>query len=202
MLRRLPSQDLRARTMLQKDTETLRSQADASILALEAWLVISSRARNCLAHLNRPTDPASTVASVSIDEMRLSDLSRCTRASVLRAPNLGRVSYCEIAAVMDRYGWRFHDQWTGKPEPPALELLGSSLPRYLQMVTRAAEVRAERFAVGQKMRGLHEQEGLSGAEIGRLFGVSGAAAHASIQKNRRVAELRRLYPQPPPPAIS
>ncbi|MEE4455153.1 hypothetical protein V2S85_26265 [Novosphingobium resinovorum] len=140
------------------------------------------------------------MAGVSIDQMRLSDLSRCARLSVFRLPNLGRVCYCEIAAVMDRYGWRFHDEWTGKPERPALEALGSSLPRYLQMVTQAAEVRAERFALGEKMLRFHDHEGLSGAEIGKIFGVTGAAVHASIQKIRRIVELRTRYPLPPPPA--
>lgn len=192
----------RPRAIFRKDMETVRPPVDAFVLALEAWHVISSRARNCLGYLDKATDPASTVAGVSIDEMRLSDLSRCAQASVFRLPNLGRVCYCEIAAAMDRYGWRFHDQWTGKPERSALEALGSSLPRYLQRVTQAAEVRAERFALGEKMLRLHEKEGLSGAEIGKLFGVSGAAAHASIQKIRRIVEQRRRYPLPPAPATS
>lgn len=187
--------------ILRRDMEMIRSQVDAFVLALEAWHVISSRARNCLGHLDRATDASSTVAGVLIEQMQLSDLSRCAQANILRLPNLGRVSYCEIAAAMDRYGWRFHDQWTGKPERPALEALGSSLPRYLQRVTRAAEVRAETFALGEKMLRFHEQDGLSGAEIGKLFGVTGAAAHASIQKVRHIVELRRRHPLPPPPAM-
>jgi hypothetical protein len=175
---------------------------DASILALEAWGVISTRTRNCLGYLDKATDPASTVAGVRIEEMRLSDLSRCERLSIFRLPNLGRVCYCEIAAIMDRYGWRFHDRWSGIPEPPALELLGASLSRHLRMITQAAGKRAERFSFGESMLRLYEEEGLSGVEIGKRFGITGAAAYVTIQKARRVADLRMRMPLPPVPATS
>ncbi len=173
---------------------------DASILALEAWHVISSRTRNCLGQLDDASDTTSTVAGVRIEEMRLSDLSRCEWVSIFRLPNLGRVCYCEIAAVMDRYGWRFHDRWTGKPEPPALDLLGPALPHYLQMIAEAAAKRSERFAIGETMLRLYDEEGRSGAEIGKRFGVTGAAVHATIQKTRRILDLRMRLPLSPDPA--
>ncbi|MAM11835.1 hypothetical protein [Sphingobium cupriresistens] len=169
---------------------------DVSILALEAWHVISSRTRNCLGQLNRPTEPASTVAGVRIENMQLSDLSHCERVDLFRLPNLGRVCYCEIAAVMDCYGWRFHDRWTGEPQPPALELLGSSLPRYLRMIRQSAATRAERFKLGETMLKLCHEDGMSGAEIGKRFGVTAAAVNAAIQKTRRVRDLRARLPLP------
>ena len=175
---------------------------DVSILALEAWHVISPRTRNCLGHLDMPGDPTSSVAGVPIERMHLSDLSRCEGSSVFRVPNLGHVSYCEIAAAMDRYGWRFRKRWSGKAEPSALELLGPSLPRLLQKIIRAARTRSDRFAVGEAMLRLHEVEGLSGPEIGTRFGMSGAAVHATIQKTRRTLELRARFPLPLPPAAS
>ncbi len=178
----------------------LTSRTDVSILALEVWHVISSRTRNCLGRLDKATDPTSTVAGVRIEEMRLSDLSRCESVSVIRLPNLGRVCYCEIAAVMDRYGWRFHRRWNSKPELPALQLLGASLPRYLQMATQAAEIRRQNFARGERMMQLRDREGLSGAEIGKQFGITGAAASLTIQKTRRILELRARLPLPPAPA--
>ena len=155
---------------------------DVSILALEAWHVISPRTRNCLGHLDMPGDSTSTVAGVTIERMHLSD--------------------CEIAAAMDRYGWRFRQRWSGRAEPSALELLGASLSRHLQKITRAARTRSERFVVGETMLRLHEVEGLSGSEIGKRFGMSGAAVHATIQKTRRTLELRARFPLPPPPATS
>lgn len=188
--------------MSQIDLEVTRRRVDVAVLALEAWHVISTRTRNCLGHLNRDDDPESTVSRTSIEQMHLSDLSRCSRSSIIRLPNLGHVCYCEIAAAMDRYGWRFHDEWTGGPEPLALELLGPSLARYVKMVSQAAEARAERFALGEKMLELHDRDGWSGAEIGKLFGVSGSAALATIQKVRRTTNLRIRYPLPAPPATN
>ncbi|MBV2150697.1 hypothetical protein N5J77_06090 [Sphingobium yanoikuyae] len=188
--------------MSQTKPRLIAPTTDASMLALEAWHVISSRTRNCLGQLDKPTDLASTVAGVPIEKMQLSDLSRCERAGILRLPNLGRVCYCEIASVMDRYGWRFHDQWTGKPEPPALDLLGPALPRHLHMIAQAAAKRSERFAIGETMLRLNDEEGLSGAEIGKHFGVTGAAVHANIQKTRRILDLRARLPLPPSPAVS
>jgi hypothetical protein len=188
--------------MFQAKPRLIVPTANASILALEAWHVISSRTRNCLGQLDRQTDPTSTVAGVPIEKMQLSDLSRCERRSLFRLPNLGFACYCEVAAVMDRYGWRFHDRWTGKPEPPALDLLGSLLPRYLERINQAATKRSERFAIGETMLRLNDEEGLSGAEIGKRFGVTGAAVHATIQKTRRILDLRACLPLPSSPAAS
>lgn len=183
--------------MLQITLETNGLRTDVLIVALEAWHIISTRTRNCLGQLDRKEDPTSTVAGVRIEEMRLSDLSRCERISIFRLPNLGRVSYCEIAAAMDRYGWRFHDRWFSKREPAAIELLGSSLPRDLQRSAQSAQIRSERFALGQEMLRLHEGEKLTSTEIGRRYNLTGAAVHAMIQKTRRTLELRRLFPLPP-----
>ncbi|HEX7783929.1 MAG TPA: hypothetical protein VF509_14070 [Sphingobium sp.] len=188
--------------MFQAKPRLIVPTANVSILALEAWHVISSRTRNCLGQLDRETDPTSTVAGVPIEKMQLSDLSRCERRSLFRLPNLGFACYCEVAAVMDRYGWRFHDRWTGKPEPPALDLLGSLLPRYLERINQAATKRSERFAIGETMLRLNDEEGLSGAEIGKRFGVTGAAVHATIQKTRRILDLRACLPLPSSPAAS
>jgi hypothetical protein len=186
--------------MFQVKSSLMEPTQDASILALEAWHIISSRTRNCLGQLDRPTDPTSTMAGVPIETMQLSDLSRCEQRALFRLPNLGFASYCEVATVMDRYGWRFHDRWTGKPEPPALDLLGSLLPRYLERINQAAAKRSERFAIGETMLRLNNEEGLSGAEIGKRFGVTGAAVHAAIQKTRRILDLRARLPLPPSPA--
>ncbi|MDF0544955.1 hypothetical protein PX699_21635 [Sphingobium sp. H39-3-25] len=186
--------------MSQTEPGLMEPTQDVSILALEAWHVISSRTRNCLGKLDRPTDPASTVGGVPIEKMHLSDLSRCERASIFRLHNLGRISYCEIAAAMDRYGWHFHNRWTCEREPPALDLLGSSLSRDLRMMTQAAARRSERFALGETMLRLHDEEGLSGPEIGKQFGVTGAAVSMTIQKTRRILDLRMRLPLPPVPA--
>lgn len=182
--------------MLQIKPDPSDSKTDVLIVALEAWDIISSRTRNCLGQLNRKGDPTSTVAGVRIEDMRLSDLSRCERSSIFRLPNLGRVCYCEIAAAMDSYGWRFHERWFGKPEPAALELLGSSLKRDLEKSVHAAKIRSDKFALGQEMLSLHESEGLTCAEIGKRYTVTGAAIHATIQKTRRKLERRALFPLP------
>lgn len=188
--------------MVQSGINWESPRQDVSILALEAWHVISPRTRNCLGHLYEPEDPASTIAGVAIENMHLSDLSLCEGLDIFRMPNLGRISYCEIAAVMDRYGWRFHQRWNGKAEPSPLEILGPSLSRLLQNVARTAKMRAERFAVGEEMLRLLEEEGLSGREIGKRFSISGASAHAAIHKVRRTLELRERFPLMLPPAAS
>ncbi len=188
--------------MFQAKPRLIAPTANASILALEAWHDISYRTRNCLGQLNSATDPASTVAGIPIEKMQLSDLSRCERRALFRLPDLGFACYCEVAAVMDRYGWRFHDRWTGKPEPPALDLLGSLLPRYLDRINQAAAKRSERFAIGETMLRLNDEEGLSGAEIGKRYGVTSAAVHATIRKTRRILDLRARLPLPPTPAAS
>lgn len=180
--------------MVQINLETNDSKIDALIVSLEAWHIISTRTRNCLGRLDRAGDAASTVTGTPIEKMRLSHLSRCEQADIFRLPNLGWVCYCEIAAVMDRYGWRFHDRWTGKPQPPALELLGPSLARYLERMSRAAAARGERFALGEAMLRLYDEEGLSGPEIGKRLGITGAAAHAAIQKARRTMDIRSRLP--------
>lgn len=180
--------------MFQIKLETKRPKVDVLIVSLEAWHIISTRTRNCLGRLDRADDPASTVTGTPVEKMRLSHLSRCEQADIFRLPNLGRVCYCEIAAVMDRYGWRFHDRWTGKPQPPAPGLLGPSLARYLERISRAAAARGERFALGEAMLRLYDEEGLSGPEIGKRFGITGAAAHAAIQKTRRTMDIRSRLP--------
>lgn len=174
------------------------SPIDVSILSLEAWHVISSRTRNCLGYLNDPKDAGSTVAKIPIEQMRLSDLSHVSRLDMVRLPNLGQACYCEIAVVMDRYGWRFHDRWTGQSEPPALDLLGTPLPRVLRKTAQAMEVRKARFALGQEMLKLHDG-GLSLTEIGNRFGVTGSAVRVTIQKTRQVLEARTQLPICAPP---
>ncbi len=140
------------------------------------------------------------MAKVPIEQMHLSDLSRVSRLDILRLPNLGQACYCEIAAIMDRYGWRFHDRWTGQPEPPALDLLGSSLSRILRKTAQATAVRKARFALGLEMLGLYDG-GFSQTEIGNRFGVTDSAAHVTIQKTRRVLEARARLPLNPPPLV-
>lgn len=174
------------------------STVDVSILALEAWGLISTRARNCLGHRYTEDDPASTIAGVSIDDMRLSHLACLRPADILRVPNLGLSSYFEIALAMNRYGWRFHSSWNGGL--PLAYFTASASARHVAQVERAAKKHEAILARGEIMRRLRDEDRLTLQEIGDRFDMSKAAADVAIRQVRRIHDLRARHPLPKPPA--
>lgn len=166
--------------------------SDVHIIALEAWNLISARTRNCLGHRYVDEDPATTVASVPIEEMRLSHLSGLRAGDLLRIPNLGYSSYCEIALAMEHYGWRFRDAW-GQKESPLAYFHPSTLARFTALAAAKRQVALER---GETMRRLRDEDGMTLRKIGVRFNVSGTAVNVAIQHAGRIRDLRAHYPLP------
>lgn len=182
-----------------REDKVCQARPDPLILALEAWLLVSVRTRNCLGHLYHPNDPASTLPGIPIEEMRLSHLSRFPGYYLFRIPNMGQLSYCEIATMMDRYGWNFDGYSIDGSGAPPLAGFGQSLPRYMAKVVKSAEKRRAQFERGLLMKQLYEQDHLSVAAIGERFGVGGAAVSAAIIKTRELLASRERLPLPSPP---
>lgn len=168
---------------------------DPLILALEAWHLLSARSRHCLEHRRDDNDSASTVAQVPIEVMRLSDLAKLELRDVIRIPNLGRVCLCEIALLMERYGWSFQTSsasWQTMFDHPVF----TGLPTLRMKVALAAEKRRANFERGRAMLEAKEQDGATAGAIGKQFGVSAAVAQVSVQNARWILEQRARYPLP------
>jgi len=170
--------------------------ADPSILALEAWHLLSARTRHCLERRSDDSNPASTVANVPIEAMHLSDLAKLDLKDLARVPNLGRICLCEIAVVMERYGWRFHNPWVFARDSFDHPVF-AGLPTLLAKVDRAAEKRKAAFERGLGMLDVARQDGLAAREIGERFGVSAAAAQVAMQSARQILDQRARHPLPP-----
>ena len=170
--------------------------ADPSILALEAWHLLSARTRHCLERRSDESNPASTVADVPIETMHLSDLAKLDLKDLARVPNLGRICLCEIAVVMERYGWRFHNSWVFARDIFDHPVF-AGLPTLLAKVDRAAGRRRAAFERGRGMLDVARQDGLTAREVGERFGVSAATAQVAMQSARQITDQRARYPLPP-----
>lgn len=128
--------------------------------------------------------------------MHLSDLAKLELKDLARVPNLGRTCLCEIAVVMERYGWRFHNPSVfarGIFDHPVF----AGLSTLLAKVDRAAGKRAAAFERGRRMLDVARQERLTARAIGERFGVSAATAQVSMQSARQILDQRARYPLPP-----
>jgi len=170
--------------------------ADPSILALDAWHLLSPRTRHCLERRSDDSNPASTVANVPIEAMHLSDLAKLDLKDLARVPNLGRICLCEIAVVMERYGWRFHNSWVFARDIFDHPVF-AGLPTLLAKVDRAAGRRRAAFERGRGMLDVARQDGLTAREVGERFGVSAATAQVAMQSARQITDQRARYPLPP-----
>ncbi|WP_454887638.1 hypothetical protein [Sphingomonas oryzagri] len=169
--------------------------ADPLILALEAWHLLSPRTRHCLEHKRDENDSASTVARVPIEAMRLSDLAKLEVRDLAGIPNLGRVCLCEIALLMERYGWSFQmssASWQTMFDHPIF----TGLPTLKMKVALAAERRQANFERSRAMLEAKERDGATAETIGKRFGASAAAAQISMQNARSILEQRTRYPLP------
>lgn len=170
--------------------------ADPSILALDAWHLLSARTRHCLERRADEANPASTVANVSIEAMHLSDLAKLELKDLARVPNLGRICLCEIAVVMERYGWRFHNPWMLARDSFDHPVF-AGLPSLRRKVEQAASRRHAAFERGLGMLDVARQDKLTAREVGERFDVSAAAAQVAMQSARQILDQRARYPLPP-----
>jgi hypothetical protein len=165
---------------------------DPSILALEAWDLISRRLFNCLGAQRIPGDRTSTVAHVPIDQMRLSDVARCNPADILRAPNLGRGCFREMWLVLEHYGFSMDGSSASADRWQAMWPGGKDM-----WTAKWGAERDQRRATSerdQEMLDAHERDGVPLSAIAQRYGVSGAVASLRIRSARRRLAAKARHP--------